>query len=117
MAKARDYSKAHVAETLTVAAAEPSAAVPNLFVPNRRGPQYTGRSVVVFREKASDSGLRQIASATGLKMVANTSDYKAAAVDLAEVASADAVYFHHLDVCVYEGDPRATPPAALAGQQ
>lgn len=66
---------------------------------------YTGRCIVIFREKETRDGIRQVQSVSGVRGVARASDFEAGAMEMAEVGATDLRVFDKLGMAILAGDP------------
>lgn len=65
-------------------------------------PSKTGRFIVTFKEGAADAGMAQLRGRRGLRL-AEAGDFEDRAVNLEEVAGADAVVFPEINVALLSG--------------
>jgi subtilisin family serine protease len=67
--------------------------------------EFTGRSILLFRDDGVKEGLQAIREVAGLTEVCNTADYKGAAVEMSEATEAEVFVLDKLRVAVVDADP------------
>jgi subtilisin family serine protease len=79
--------------------------------------QFTGRYLVLFREKETTQALKVLHDSAGLTKVARTADFANAAFEPDQVASSDVVVFDELSVALVSGDPRQMSSVAAVAAE